>query len=151
MRIAHLLCCCLVLATAATAATESAQTADRATRKGDPLTVKGCLSGTSLVATETSAADTTALLAEGLTFRLAGDKALLRQLRQEHDRRLVEVRGILKSNLPQAGAQPRSLGGMRIGIGATAPMTGRPEGEARRVLPVLEVTAFDGGSTFCGR
>jgi hypothetical protein len=150
MRTVHLVCCGFVLAAVA-AAGGSAAASDRGTRKGDPLTVKGCLSGTSLAATETSASDATALVAGGLTFRLTGDRGRLRQLRDRHNRQIVEVRGILKSNLPRTGAEPRTLGGMRIGIGAASPMTGRPEGETRRVLPVLEVQAFDGGGTFCGR
>lgn len=151
MRNTFLLCCGFIIAAVLPGAAEQAAEPDRQIRKGDNLSVKGCLSGTSLAATETSAPDTTALLAEGLTFRLTGDKALLKQLREKHDRRLVEVRGILKSNLPQAGSQSRSLGGMRIGIGAAPPSAGRPEAEARRALPVLEVKAFDGGTTYCGR
>lgn len=150
MRTVHLVFCGFVLAAVA-AAGGSAAASERETRKGDALTVKGCLSGTSLAATETSASDAATLVAGGLTFRLTGKRALLGQLRDRHNRQIVEVRGILKSNLPRTGAEPRTLGGMRIGIGATSPMTGRPEGETRRVLPVLEVQGFDGGGTFCGR
>lgn len=131
--------------------TQKEDQGDRPTRKGDALVVKGCLSGASLAATETSATGGAALLSAGLTFRLTGERRLLRQLRDKHDRRIVEVRGILKSDLPQPSAQGRNVGGMRIAIGAPSPNAGRPQAESMRLLPALEVKAFEGGDTFCGR
>jgi hypothetical protein len=143
--------CCVVMAPVLLGSAGQSGEGDRPTRKGDALTVTGCLSGTSLAATETSAPDAAILLAGGLTFRLTGDKALLRQLRARHDRRIVEVSGTLKSDLPRHDAQARTFGGMRIGIGAPSPGVGRPEAESRRALPVLEVQEFEGGTTYCGR
>ena len=147
----RIMLCCLVAATHAAGVAQEKDTADRPTRKGDTLTVKGCLSGAALAATEASAPDVSALLANGLTFRLTGEKALVKRLRDEHDRRVVEVRGVLKSDLPQHDGQSHKLGNMRITIGAASPAAGRPEAEARRSLPVLEVKSFEGGSTSCGR
>lgn len=142
----------LVFAAAAAAASAQADDAPaRPPRKGDALMVKGCLSGTSLQATETSAPDSIALLAGGLLFRLTGKKDLLRDLREKHDRRIVEVRGTLKSDLPRPDTPSRTFGGMRIGVGAASPAAGRPDAESRRRLPVLEVKSFQGGDTVCGR
>lgn len=143
------LLCCLPLAVHVPVL---AQTGDSpSTRKGDTLAVKGCLTGNALEATETSAPDLTGLLAGGLTFRLTGDKGLLKQLRSSHDRKLVEVKGVLKSDLAQQAGQSRNVGRVRIGIGTASPNSGRPEAETRRSLPVLEVTSFEGASTSCAR
>jgi len=141
----------VIAALPAAAAAQSDEARPRPTRKGDTLMVKGCLSGTSLQATETSATDSAAILAGGLMFRLTGDKDLLKDLRAKHDRRLVEVRGILKSDLPRQDVQSRNVGRVRIGVGAPSPAAGRPDAEAKRALPVLEVKTFTGGDTFCGR
>lgn len=150
MRQLILLCCAVALALPVGAVQEG-ETASRPTRKGDALTVTGCLHGAALEATEVSAPDASALVAAGLTFRLTGDRKLLRELRQEHDRKVVEVRGVLKSELPHAAGQGHNVGGMRITIGAASP-GGRLESEPRRVLPVLEVKSFHGSrQTSCAR
>jgi hypothetical protein len=119
--------------------------------KGDAIAVKGCLVGGALEATESEALDATGLLAGGLTFRLTGNKATLKEMRTKHDRRLVSVKGTLKSDLPQAGGQGRTFGRTRITIGGATPSPNSPQAETRRSLPVLEVTSYDGGSTECGR
>jgi hypothetical protein len=108
------------------------------------------LRGGALEATESEALDATGLLAGGLTFRLTGDKSLLKQLREKHDGKVVEVRGVLKSDLPHPSGGSQSLGKMRIRIGAPTPSPNSPDAESRRVLPVLEVKSFDGaGATAC--
>jgi hypothetical protein len=86
-----------------------------------------------------------------MTFRLTGDKALLKQLRDEHDGKVVEVEGVLKSELPKESVATRKVGRMRITIGTPSANPASQEAETRRSLPVLEVTAFDGSTTSCGR
>ena len=128
---------------------ESADTA--VPKKGDTITVKGCLAGGALQATEvTSATETPMALAGGLTFRLTGDKKLLKALRDDHNGTLVAVKGVLKSELPRDGSDSRQVGRMRVTIGSV-PSPLSPEAEARRSLPVLETKSFDGGTTSCGR
>ena len=147
-----LLVCLFVAAAPLAGRAQDSNSSDKPTRKGDPLTVKGCLSGNALEATETSAIDASALLAGGLTFRLTGDKALLKELRQKHEGKVVEVKGVLKSNLPQQDPQTRNIGRVRVGIGSPAATPGTPQAEARRSVPVLEVKSFDGSATTsCGR
>ena len=121
------------------------------TGKGDPLTVKGCLNGGALEATDISAPDASTLLLGGLTFRLTGDKRVLKDLRARHNHDVVEVRGVLKSDLPQPGGQGPSVGGVRIAIGAPSMTPGTPQAQRSRSLPVLEVKTFRGGETACGR
>ena len=81
-----------------------------------------------------------------------GKKDLLKEMKQKHDNRLVEVRGTLKSDLqPQAG-YGTNVGGMHITIGGpTAGPAGGREAETRKSLPVVDVSGFDGTETSCGR
>ena len=123
----------------------------RGPRKGDTVVVRGCLTGQALEATDLSWADATGLLSSGTTFRLTGDKSRLKQLRDEHDGKVVEVEGVLKSELPKESAATRTVGKVRITIGTpSTPATSR-EDEARRSLPVLEVKSYEGGTVTCGR
>lgn len=151
MRTSAILTICLALSSLAAAGTTQEGKAAKPPEKGDTLEVKGCLSGGALEATEAEALDMTGLLAAGLTFRLTGDKALLKEMREKHDRRIVSVSGVLKSDLPQAGGSARTLGGVRIAIGGAEPSPNSPRAESRRAVPVLEVKSFDGGATSCGR
>jgi hypothetical protein len=120
-------------------------------KKGDTISVRGCLTGTALEATDLANLDTTGALASGLTFRLTGDKALVKQLRDKHDGKVVDVEGVLKSDLVQDGVTSRKVGKMRITIGSPAATPGRPAAEAQRSLPVLELKSFEGSTTSCGR
>jgi hypothetical protein len=120
--------------------------------KGDTITVKGCLDGAALVATESDALDSTGLLAAGLTFRLTGDNAVLKAMREKHDHKVVSVRGVLKSDLPREQGQSRSVGRTRITIGGATPNPNSPHAEARRSLPVLEAKSFEAPADIsCGR
>ena len=124
----------------------------RIPKKGDPVALKGCLRGGALEATDVGAEDSSTPLLSGLTFRLTGKKDLLKEMKQKHDGRLVEVRGTLKSDLqPQAG-YGTNVGGMRITIGGppAGPAGGR-EAETRKSLPVVDVSGFEGTETSCGR
>jgi hypothetical protein len=149
MRTFILVCVALTIATP-TAAAQDEKRETKPVRKGDTLSAKGCLRGGALAATESEALDATGLLAGGLTFRLTGDKNLLKQLKEKHDGKVVEVRGVLKSDLPHPSGSSQTVGRMRITIGAPTPSPNSPQAESRRVLPVLEVKSFDGaGATAC--
>jgi len=141
----------LTLAMTVAAAAQQEKPASKPVQKGDTIAVKGCLAGGALEATESEALDSAGWLAGGLTFRLTGDKALLKQLREKHDRKLVAVKGVLKSDRPQEAGQSRNVGRTRITIGGEVPNPNSPDVQSRRALPVLEVKSFDGGSTPCGR
>ncbi|MGH9370855.1 MAG: hypothetical protein ACRD15_04925 [Vicinamibacterales bacterium] len=145
------LACMLLVAMSARGSAQDDKPSAKPAQKGDTITVKGCLAGGALEATEADALDGTGLLALGLTFRLTGDKSLMKQLKEKHDRKLVVVKGVLKSDLPHEEGQSRSVGRMRITIGGASPNPNSPYAENRRALPVLEVKSFDGGTTSCAR
>ena len=127
------------------------QDKDKEIRKGDTVSVRGCLSGTSLEATDIERKDGASAIAIGRTFRLTGNKKLIKQLRDEHDGKVVNVEGVLKSELRSDGGQTTSVGRVRIGIGTPSSQPGRPDAESQRSLPVLDVKSFEGGTTACGR
>jgi hypothetical protein len=136
----------IVVAASLTGVAQDEKGRSKPVRKGDTISVTGCLRGSALEATESDALEATGVLVGGMTFRLTGDKNLVKQLREKHDGKVVAVKGVLKSDLPQQSGQSRSVGKMRIAIGAPAPSPNSPEAESRRALPVLEVKSFDGAA-----
>ena len=121
-------------------------------QKGDSVVVKGCLRGNSLESTETGVAGADAAMMTALVYRLTGDKTTLKRLRAEHDGRVVEVTGILKSKLPSA-ADERGLtiGRTRVRVGVGSPHAGAPaQGDVNRSIPVLEVKGYEGVPVQCG-
>jgi hypothetical protein len=117
--------------------------------KGDRVIVRGCLSGAVLEASETKVADATGHLAAAVTFRLTGDKGLLKRMRKDHNGKVVEITGILKSNLPQGDARRgKTIGNTRIVVGVGTPHSRQPEGPPS--LPVLEVKSYEAMPASCG-
>lgn len=121
-------------------------------QKGDSVVVKGCLRGNSLESTETGILNSEAPVLTALVYRLTGDKATLKSLRAEHDGKVVEVTGILKSKLP-SGNEERGLtvGNTRVRIGVGSAHVGSPaHSDVNRSIPVLEVKGFEGLAVQCG-
>ena len=123
----------------------------KAPSKGDTIIVRGCLSGTALESTETrivDASDPAGRRSSAVTFRLTGDKDLLKQMRKDHDKTIVEVTGVLKSNLPQDdGRHVAQVGKTRISVGVRTPQTSKPHDPPYR--PNLEVKSYEGLATLC--
>jgi hypothetical protein len=136
---------------AAPAHQEKASRPPHASKKGDAIVARGCLNGSVLEALEVGAKADAVSLPAAVTFRLTGDKALLKQMREEADGTEVEVQGKLKSDLPQENGQGRKVGKVRITIGTPAVMPGSVDAERKRSLPALEVTSFEGSTVRCGR
>jgi hypothetical protein len=138
---------------AATCVAISADQSDKtkAPKKGDVLVVRGCLRGSAVESAQAMVVDN-----EGtphvqdqippLTYRLQGDKGLLKDLKQKHDRMIVEVKGILRSELSRSGIGT-DVGRTRITIGVD-PRSARAGDQP---VPVLEATSFEGSSITCGR
>lgn len=118
-------------------------------KKGDEVIVRGCVSGTTLHATGTRRAEGQGSLEHGVTYRLTGARRSLRMLRDEHRNAIVDVRGILKSELPDDSAPGRTLGKSGIRIGMGAPPRGNSPGDMMPYYPVLEVTSFEPATGRC--
>jgi hypothetical protein len=123
-------------------------------KKGETLVIRGCLRGSSVESAETRTVDAegetkTEDLVPSLTYRLQGKKDLLKELKDKHDRKVVEVRGILRSELAGSGLGT-TVGNTRITIGVDArPGTGGPRTD--QAIPVLEAQSFEGTTITCAR
>jgi hypothetical protein len=122
----------------------------RVPKKGERIVIKGCLRGSAVEGAETMVED-----AEGvprsqeqvpsLTYRLQGDKGLLKDLKTKHDRMVVEVKGILRSELTSSGIGA-DVGRTRISVGVD-PKSMR----GSEPVPVLEATSFEGSTVSCSK
>jgi hypothetical protein len=123
----------------------------RTPKKGDTIQIKGCLRGTAVEAASLMTVDAEGETREHdevpvLTYRLQGDKKLLNDLKEKHDRRVVTVKGILRSDLTHK-AMGTTIGRTRITIGSdphSAHGTDAP-------MPVLEAMSFEGEPVSCAR
>jgi hypothetical protein len=138
----------LLTATADTAVNTQESPAAKPARKGDRLVLRGCINGPLLEGIETTKADDP-VLPPGLTFRLSGDKKLLKQIRSEENGRKVEITGILKSDLPQDGGVEGRVGKTRITVGVGTPDAMHQQTPPHR--PVLEAKSFEPLGMSCGR
>lgn len=134
---------------ATTLGSAQARPVEKEPQKGDRIIVRGCLSGPVLESTEMSIADRDGMLASGVTFRLTGDKDLLKQMRKEDDGRIVEVTGVLKSDLPRTDTKRgKRIGNTRIVVGVGRPQTMREQGPPH--MPVLQVKSYEPRMISCG-
>ena len=121
------------------------------TKKGDRIAIYGCLRGSSLEATDAGASEDVSPMTQGVTFRLTGDKKLLKELKGKHEKKLVEIHGVLKSDLQPSEGLSGKLGRVRIGIGSPPTGSASAADEAKRAVPVVEVTSYTGRDTSCLR
>jgi hypothetical protein len=144
---------CSIAALVLCAATLSGQNAaPKPPKKGDTIVVRGCLRGSAVEHAELLARD-----AEGevrrndqvptLTYRLQGDKSVLKELKDKHDRMVVQVTGVLRSELSGSGIG-RTVGRTRITIGADPR---NPTRGADQQLPVLDARSFEATAVSCGK
>lgn len=144
---------CMFLATQALAQDDRARTT--VPKKGDRIIVKGCLQGQTLSATETrlesAEEDAAGTLYTAFTYQLKGNKDLLKKLRSEHQGRVVQVTGELKSNLQIDTRRGVQIGNTRIVVGANPTAADPMVRQAAEPLPVLEVKSFEGVNVECGR
>jgi hypothetical protein len=119
--------------------------------KGDAVIVKGCLTGPTLASVETVTTDDTGRTSAPLTYQLKGDKALLKRMREEHDGKVVEVTGVLKSPLPHDNSQHgKTMGKTKVTFGIGTPPAQKGAPDLQSALPVLEVKSYDGAGARCG-
>jgi hypothetical protein len=132
MRIAPLLV--LLVAAPALSAAD-----DPRPKKGDTVVARGCVGGGVLETLDIATKDGKAREISALTFRLTGDKKLLKMLKEEHADHSDTLTGVLKTDLPdERKATGTRIGNTSIGIGIT-----NPNASTQRALPVLEVKEFE--------
>ena len=142
---------CLIAASTSVAAVAQDTGTAPIPKKGEEVVVMGCLRGSALEAAEVSANDKLSGVGAGLTFRLTGDKSLLKDLKKKHDKQVVEVKGVLKSDLRPEGDEITRTKRMRIRIGGSPSAPGSMQEQASMSVPVVEVKSFDGTGSPCGR
>lgn len=119
--------------------------------KGDGVVVRGCLSGNLLYADETRRNHDSGWLVSTVTFRLTGPRDVLRSLRSEHEGEMMDVSGVLKSDLPDDRSVPRGkqIGKTRIFVGIGQSPRGNSPGDDLPYMPVVEVKSFEPAGGRC--
>ena len=115
-------------------------------RKGDAVVVKGCVRGGAVESTSIARPDGPEHPTEPLTYRLTGDKQVLKTLKEDHDGHVDAIAAELRTNLPSTTGGAR-LGGSRIAVGVGASRGMMPEPPPP--VPVLKVTAFEHTGVTC--
>src|SRR5262245_10366206 len=116
-----------------------------APKKGDKVMVRGCVAWPLLVQAGFAKLDITAEAGTAYTYRLSGDKNLVKPLQQEHSHTIVEISGVLTStgNPPPAprGKELGKNGKTKVYVSASGEGPPRPD----KVDPplLLRVTAFE--------
>ena len=139
----------ILMALTAGAGPDQERPAEKPPKKGDTVVVRGCLSGPVLQSTDLKIADRANTVESAVAFRLAGDKDLLKQMRKEEDGKIVEVTGVLKSDLPRSDThRGKKVGNTRIVVGVGRPQTMPEQGPPH--MPVLEVKSYEPRAIACG-
>jgi hypothetical protein len=126
--------------------------AQKPPKKGDTIIVRGCLRGSAVEQAELMVEDAEGEVRQNdqvprLTYRLQGDKNVLKSLRDKHDRMVVQVKGILRSELSGSGIGT-NVGRTRITIGVDPR---NPTQGAEQPLPVLDAKSFEATTVSCGK
>ena len=147
----HALAIALLLPVASVIAQDKAPSNTPPSKKGDAIAIYGCLRGSALDATDVGGSEDVSSVTQGMTFRLTGDKNLLKEMKQKYDKKVVEVRGVLKSDLLPASWAERTVGKTRISIGTPSTGSAAADQEAKRSVPIVEVKSYEGRDVSCGR
>ena len=119
-------------------------------KKGDTVIVRGCLRGNSVEQADLMAEESEGEIRRNeqvpaLTYRLEGDKTVLKELKDKHDRMVVQVKGVLRSELSRS-AMGTDVGRTRITIGADPR---NPTPGADQALPDLDTRSFEPTTVSC--
>ena len=120
-------------------------------KKGDAIAIYGCLRGSSLEATDIGSGEDITPVLQPTTFRLTGDKAVLKDLKEKYEKKVVEIRGVLKSDLQPTSWRDKTIGNTRISIGTPPTGSGSAADDAKRAVPQVEVKSYEGRGVSCDR
>lgn len=130
------------------AAAGQGKPADVVPKRGDIVSVKGCITGGTIQSSETEMQDLSGAYPGFVTYRIAGNRKLVNPIKKEHDGHADVLTGKLKSDLPALdGRQEKRIGKTRITIGVGQPP--RPGSLAQEPMPALEVTAIEHTGVTC--
>src|SRR5262249_50849425 len=119
MRIAGVLAA-VVLPTAGPLVAQKPEGGASGPKKGDIVTIRGCVSWPLLVQAGFWKVDITYQAATPYTYRLSGDKNLVKPLQKEHADTIVEVTGVLKSTAtPPPATRGKDYGKTKVYVRAS--------------------------------
>ena len=116
-------------------------------KKGDSVSVKGCIRAGAIDSNEVEVRDGSAGYSGFVTLRIAGDKKIVNPIKKEHDGHADVLVGILKSDLldPNSPTSKR-VGNTRITIGVAPPAGAN---QAPPPMPVLDVREIEHTGANC--
>lgn len=123
----------------------------RGLKKGDTITVTGCLQGSLLQSTEVMGEDGVPVATATYSFQLKGKKELLKDMRAKHDGFVVSLTGELKSTLTDESSFNTRIGGTKVIVGGDPRTREQAMQGTSQALPVLDVKAFQGSTVTCKR
>jgi hypothetical protein len=108
----------------------------------DVVVVRGCVESGTLTSIAAADGDATGAGATGLTYRIAGSRALAKQLRREHEGHTEEITGRIKGEqAPRSTVRTTQVGKIGVVVG-TAPGGAGPNAPRVPEMPSIEVEAF---------
>jgi hypothetical protein len=134
-------------ASAALAAVQPSGTPQKEAR--DVVVVRGCVESGTLTSIARADGDATGDAAPGLTYRIAGPRALSKQLRREHEGHTEEITGRIKGEqAPRSTVRTKQMGKIGVVVGA-APGGAGPNAPRVPEMPSIEVEAFKHLENYC--
>jgi len=136
---------------AGAAAHQDSERKARRVKKGDTITVKGCLQGSLLQSTDVVGADGVPVPMAAYSFQLKGKKELLKDLVAKHDGVVVSLTGELKSTLTEESSFSTKIGGTNVVLGGDPRTREQAMQGTSQALPILDVKSFEGSTITCKR
>jgi hypothetical protein len=110
-------------------------------KKGDPIVIQGCVSGSLLKDLRHQKTEAVTGAETAVVYRLIGEKKLLRIIQKEHQDQVLEVIGVAESNHDNTATHTKEMGRVRLFVGAGEQETSQPGKPPS--YPTLRVTSFE--------
>ena len=123
----------------------------RGLKKGDTITVTGCLQGSLMQSTEVTGEDGVPVATVTYSFQLKGKKELFKDMRAKYDGFVVSLTGELKSTLTDESSFNTRIGGTKVIVGGDPRTREQAMQGTSQALPVLDVKSFQGSTVTCKR
>jgi len=108
----------------------------------DVVVVRGCVESGTLTSVTSADGEATGDGATGLTYRIAGSRALGKQLRRDHEGHTEEITGRIKGEqAPRSTVRTTQVGKIGVVVGA-APGGAGPNAPRVPEMPSIEVESF---------